>query len=379
MAVAGLCIPVSQAVNGVAGASKSVIAKAAAKSIAKELVVDGIVDFASGAVTNVAKDNFNLNQTESLLLNLGLSFVGEKGADGLLSKSKYFGESSFAEGMSYDDAKRYNDYWRNLESGKNTGYPGLTDADIKAWKLGDAKLDEHIAISKIDPDEVVKLRMKEIELENSLLSGDKGIGRVSKNITNIITENGLTVSKFNELRTRDTSLLTVNEKSTMKAIRDSIPMPDNTTIMQKVIPSSDIDKYLDGTYTQVAGYVTKYDDVSTLSKYDDIYKSLRLDYPGTAYKIDADSHLGVIRFRTSSPEKFEIPYGVDLGGRITDEPPFTGNGFTKAMDGEIIPEYKCNSFIDVYDGGELYQIDKNGIETLIAVFNEIDGKFVPIK
>lgn len=49
------------------------------------------------------------------------------------------------------------------------------------------------------------------------------------------------------------------------------------------------------------------------------------------------------------------------------------------MDGEIIPEYKCNSFIDVYDGGELYQIDKNGIETLIAVFNEIDGKFVPIK
>lgn len=49
------------------------------------------------------------------------------------------------------------------------------------------------------------------------------------------------------------------------------------------------------------------------------------------------------------------------------------------MNGNIIPEYKCNSFLDVYDGAELYQIDKNGTETLIAIFNEIDGKFVPIK
>ncbi|NLP47085.1 MAG: hypothetical protein GX347_08620, partial [Epulopiscium sp.] len=73
MAVAGMCIPVSQAVNGVAGASKSVIAKAAAKSIAKEMAVDFGVDLASGAVTSVAQDKFNLNQTESLLLNLGLS------------------------------------------------------------------------------------------------------------------------------------------------------------------------------------------------------------------------------------------------------------------------------------------------------------------
>lgn len=39
MTVAGLCIPVSQEVNGVIGASKSVIARAAAKKITKELVM----------------------------------------------------------------------------------------------------------------------------------------------------------------------------------------------------------------------------------------------------------------------------------------------------------------------------------------------------
>lgn len=43
------------------------------------------------------------------------------------------------------------------------------------------------------------------------------------------------------------------------------------------------------------------------------------------------------------------------------------------MNDNIIPEYKCNSFLAVYDGAELYQIDNNGIHTLIAVFNEIDG------
>ena len=210
-------------------------------------------------------------------------------------------------------------------------------------------------------------------------TAENTINGISKDIADIITENGLTVNKFNELRVKDTSLLTETEKLSRKSIRDSIAMPDNTTKMQKVIPNSDINKYLDGSYTQVGGYITKYDDVSTLTKYDDIYESLRLDYPGTAYKVDSDSCLAVIRFKTPDAEKIEIPYGVDFGGTITDAPPFTGNGFTKAMNDKVIPEFKCNSFLDIYEGAELCKIDKNGIETLIAVFNEIDGRFVLIK
>jgi hypothetical protein len=205
------------------------------------------------------------------------------------------------------------------------------------------------------------------------------ISKVGKNITDIINSNGLTLDKFNELRIKDTDLLTDVEKTIMKSIRDSISIPDNMTTMQKVIPYNDIGKYLEGSYTQVGGYVTKHDDVLQLIKYEDIYESLRLDYPGTAYKVDLDNSLGVIRFKTPDAAKFEIPYGVDFGGTITDAPPFTGNGFTKAMNGNIIPEYKCNSFLDIYDGAELYQIDKSGIETLIAVFSEIEGKFMPIK
>ena len=209
-------------------------------------------------------------------------------------------------------------------------------------------------------------------------TAENTINGISKDIADIITENGLTVNKFNELRVKDTSLLTETEKLSRKSIRDSIAMPDNTTKMQKVIPNSDINKYLDGSYTQVGGYITKYDDVSTLTKYDDIYESLRLDYPGTAYKVDSDSCLAVIRFKTPDAEKIEIPYGVDFGGTITDAPPFTGNGFTKAMNDKVIPEYKCRGYLNVDDGAELYELDKHGKEFLRAIYDADLKRFISV-
>ena len=82
--------------------------------------------------------------------------------------------------MSYDDAKRYNDYWKQVESGNNTGYPGLSDADIKLWKFADNKLNTRIALNKVDPNEVVNLRMKALELENRLKVVDKVASKASK-------------------------------------------------------------------------------------------------------------------------------------------------------------------------------------------------------
>lgn len=178
MVVAGLCIPVSQAVNGVAGASKSIIAKEAVKAIGKEASFAIGVDWASSNITNFAAGELELNQTESTLLNLGLNFG--IGIGGYKLRTKFFGEASFAKGMSYDDAKRYNDYWKQVESGNNTGYPGLSDVDVKLWKFTDNKLNNHIALNKVDFNEVVKLRLKELELENSLRGVDKGVSKADK-------------------------------------------------------------------------------------------------------------------------------------------------------------------------------------------------------
>lgn len=91
-----------------------------------------------------------------------------------------------------------------------------------------------------------------------------------------------------------------------------------------------------------------------------------------------DSSIGVIRYTTDEVSKISILYGVEMGGIITDAPPFTGNGFTKATNGEIIPEFKCNGYIDVSDGAQLIEIGKDGKETLKAVYSEVIGKFIPI-
>ena len=98
MTVAGLCIPVSQAVNGAAGTGQSLL-MTAAKTAGKELAKDKAFDFVSSGLTGIATEKFGLNQTQAALLNIGLSIGLEKGADAAEARIK--GRATFAEGMSY--------------------------------------------------------------------------------------------------------------------------------------------------------------------------------------------------------------------------------------------------------------------------------------
>ena len=201
----------------------------------------------------------------------------------------------------------------------------------------------------------------------------------NKNSGEVLKQQGLTLEEFNKLRLTDVSQLTNDEKALLKMIRESIPMPDSNTLMQKVIPASDVQKYLDGTYTQIGGFVTRAEDVTQLKTYDDIYNSLRLDYPDTAYDIVSDDTLAVIRYNTNETSKIQIPYSSEMGGVTTGADPFTGNGFTKATNGQIIPEYKMSDFARIEDGAQLIEIGKDGKETLKAIYDVDFGRFVPIE
>ena len=44
---------------------------------------------------------------------------------------------------------------QNMESGKHNP-PGLSDADMDAWDFADQKVSEHIAVKKVDHNEVIK-------------------------------------------------------------------------------------------------------------------------------------------------------------------------------------------------------------------------------
>lgn len=212
-----------------------------------------------------------------------------------------------------------------------------------------------------------------------MLDGEINASFARKNLEAVLKEQGLTLEEFNRLRLLEISSLSDEEKVMLKAIRESVPMPDVNTLMQKVIPASDIDKYLNGTYTQVGGFVTRVEDVTQLGNYDDIYNGLRLDYPGSVYNPMVDDSVGVIRYTTDEASKISIPYGPEIGGTEIGQPLFTGNGFTKATNGQIIPEFKCNSYLEITDGAQLIEISKDGTETLRAVYSELQGKFIPVK
>ena len=172
MTVAGMCVPVGQSINGVAGMGKDVLVKTAIKTIAKETVQDTISDAISGEITEFATEKLNLNEAWSAALNIGISLGLDEGMDFAGQKIGVSKKTSFADDMSFDDAKRYNQYWDELEKGVHIDHPGLTQADIDAWNLADAKLDEYIAVSKVDTDAILELRMKELERQRRFLNGD---------------------------------------------------------------------------------------------------------------------------------------------------------------------------------------------------------------
>ena len=187
----------------------------------------------------------------------------------------------------------------------------------------------------------------------------------------------LSVKEFNELRTTVVDDLTPKQVEQIKTVRDAVPVPTENTMMQKVIPEADIQNYLSGKYTEISGYIARTDDVLHVKGSANVIESLRLDYPNTPFTNEGS--YGVIRFQTPKPENLNIPYGKQFGGTNTDGLPCTLNGFSGARNGEIVPEFKVpweNKSVPK-NGAKLYQIDKNGSESLVGEFSEKQNRFVP--
>ena len=64
--------------------------------------------------------------------------------------------------MTFSEAKRYNQSMQNMESGKHNP-PGLSDADMDAWDFANQKVSEHIAVKKVDHNEVIKIPFRVCE------------------------------------------------------------------------------------------------------------------------------------------------------------------------------------------------------------------------
>ena len=197
------------------------------------------------------------------------------------------------------------------------------------------------------------------------------------NAESYITQYGIDFNDFNELKVLSASELTDAEKQAIRIMRDEIPAPTSDTLMQKIISPNDTAKFMDGTYNTITGSITKAGDVKQLDNVEDIYNGLRMDYPNSPFSVTDDS-VTAIRFRTRNPNDIVTAYGEAMGGTVSYDMPFTGNGFLGSTNGQIIPEYYSRSKLQLVDGAEMYEITADGLEILKAIYDAESERFISI-
>lgn len=197
----------------------------------------------------------------------------------------------------------------------------------------------------------------------------------SDNIASLANQNGIDVNAFKSLQQKSFEGLSLSERVAVNKIRNLVPIPDVNTILQKVIHKSSIGDYLNGTYSQVGGYVTTFKDAKHLTTYEEIYYGMRLDYNNTKFSL-SDGSCGVIRYKVSDVSSIIIPKSPANGGTISDPMPFTGHGFTSGQNGTFgVPELKSD-YLTPQDGAELWEVFSDGTEVLRGVFSISKNIFV---
>jgi hypothetical protein len=216
----------------------------------------------------------------------------------------------------------------------------------------------------------------------------------NQRVADALAAHGVSRSDMIDLINRPTDALTPAERHLVNAVRDELPAPTRDTVMQKVIPpgrfdeggslvQSRADDYIMENNSRtvldrVGGSVTVADDTAHLGTPGQIHDGLRLDYADTPFAPhDPGTH--IIRFQADeqAPFTYDVPRNSDMGGTSTRydgwADPFTGNGFTKAVD-DVVPEYFADNVM-MREGAEMWEVLDDGSQRLAAVL--VDKHWIP--
>jgi hypothetical protein len=206
----------------------------------------------------------------------------------------------------------------------------------------------------------------------------------SEGMEGIVRQYGLTMEEFYRFLPERAETLTVKQRARIIAIRESVPMLTVDTLLEKAIPQKEIQKYIVQLDPKIRGYVSRAQDVKART-YNDAYGSLRLDFdpvPGKPPRFDwqNDASYGVIRFTSRDTNLIKIPFSRAMGGQEVGGYPFTGNGFTGAENGRVIPEFVIDKSPSVLPrhGAELLEVYRDGREVLRAIYDRGSRRFVPV-
>ena len=191
-----------------------------------------------------------------------------------------------------------------------------------------------------------------------------------------LIEHNITEAEFNRLRATRVVDMTQAEYDMMIDIRNAVPNPTSQTVMQKIIPIEEADNYFGENAWGIRGYITKREDVTSITNIEEAVKGLRLDYDGSKF-VDANGNIitdGYVRieFQTKDTGYIDIPFGNHNGIGL-DPDPATGHGFIKS-DEFLTPEYKVAGFkeLKLEDGAKMY-LNIDGDEIPVGEFK--DGVF----
>ena len=148
----------------------------------------------------------------------------------------------------------------------------------------------------------------------------------------------------------------------------------HATVMQKTVPTDQVDYYLERGYDRVAGFVHRANEVEHLRTPAELFAALGLVHEGTSYTADAKEAY-VLRWPAFRPSLYRIPYGGQseqalraMDGWVIERPPFRGNGFAPGESRDVIAEFKVDS-VRLPHGAQLWRMDADGTERCIAIFD----------
>ncbi len=193
--------------------------------------------------------------------------------------------------------------------------------------------------------------------------------------------------------------LTDRESKELLRIRHEIhknhPVDENT-VFQKVVTCGDIQAWVKssneraiGGHLSIGGSTLRAADGTHLKTPSQIYDGMQLNYPGSPYK--GCKKVYVVRYTSCTPEASKIPVHdinevpEDIRGDFVEKRdnqyPFTGNGFTPGVNGNMgTPEIICNApdGLHVISKAVIVRIDEDGTETIVGytVEKRIKGKKV---
>jgi hypothetical protein len=191
-----------------------------------------------------------------------------------------------------------------------------------------------------------------------------------------LAERGLSRADIQPLLVQPADWLNGAQAELVHGFRHQFPEVTSGEAIQKVLPIERAEGVLAGGSEKfpphmTGGSVSVARDTHDLSSPERLFHGLALDYDGSAFS--PDKPVIAMRFTVGENAAVEVPDSQlakrvgDTAGATTGYPyPFTGTGFT-ASDDFTVPEYYLDGGTRMNPGAEMYRIDPDGSEYLLAI------------